>query len=85
MTKPKEEGGLGFRDIHLFNKAMLSKQAWRLWTHPESLCSSFEGKIFCKLNYIGGGTKSRYVVYMVKYPDGVGGSEKGHNMENWRR
>ncbi|XP_060957652.1 uncharacterized protein LOC133029176 [Cannabis sativa] len=42
MCASKSEGGLGFRNLHDFNLAMLAKQGWRLLCKPDSLA----GKIY---------------------------------------
>ncbi|MCI44427.1 RNA-directed DNA polymerase (Reverse transcriptase), partial [Trifolium medium] len=37
MTYPKEYGGLGFRNLHLFNMAMVAKHGWNFMTKPDTL------------------------------------------------
>jgi hypothetical protein len=47
LTRSKADGGMGFSDMTLFNKAMLGKQGWRLMTRPDSLCAMvIRGKYF---------------------------------------
>ncbi|CAN1306590.1 Putative ribonuclease H protein At1g65750 [Linum perenne] len=37
LTKPKREGGLGFKNFRLFNLALLAKQGWRVLQNPDQL------------------------------------------------
>jgi hypothetical protein len=37
ICSPKKDGGMGFHDLRLFNKALLAKQGWNLNQNPNSL------------------------------------------------
>ncbi|CAA7016816.1 unnamed protein product [Microthlaspi erraticum] len=51
MSKPKANGGIAFKDIETFNKALLGKQLWRMLKQLEALVSRvFRAMYFCKTN-----------------------------------
>lgn len=51
---------MGFRELPLFNKAMLGKQGWRLTTRPDTLCSRvIKGKYFLNVDFMAATKKKR--------------------------
>jgi hypothetical protein len=60
MGRSKAVGGLGFRDLVMFNKALLAKQGWRLLQDPSSLLASIlKAKHFPNSNFLGAKLGSR--------------------------
>ncbi|XP_028056948.1 uncharacterized protein LOC114260948 [Camellia sinensis] len=53
LSMSKLEGGLGFRDFHKFNLALLARQGWRLVKYPQSFCARIlKGIYFAHSNFM---------------------------------
>ncbi|XP_052490847.1 uncharacterized mitochondrial protein AtMg00310-like [Gossypium raimondii] len=64
MCRPKEEGGMGFRNMAQFNVALLAKQGWRIMNNQNALVTKvFKAKYFSDDNFLNSrlGNSSSYV------------------------
>ena len=53
LTQPKDVGGMGFRDLRLFNYVILAKQGWRLMHDQSSLFfKCFKARYFLRCHLL---------------------------------
>jgi ribonuclease HI len=53
LSMHKNDGGMGFKNLSVFNLAMLGKQGWRIWTNPDTLISRlYKAKYFPKCSFL---------------------------------
>ena len=84
LMLPKEDGGLGFRDIHAFNLAMLAKQSWRRLKNLDSLCARvLKAKYFANSSVIDAMPKSNMSYTWRSILRGLEVIKKGHDLACW--
>ena len=74
MCLPKEQCGMGFRDLKTFNLGLLAKQGWRLQNHSNSLFYRvFKAKYFPHSNFMDAVTRSHpsYVWQSILAAQGI--------------
>ncbi|EPS69625.1 hypothetical protein M569_05141 [Genlisea aurea] len=73
LCQPIIRGGLGFRNLAIFNKALLAKQCWRIFTRQELLISQLlKGKYFRNTSFLQAPLGRSPFIHMAQHSLGTG-------------
>jgi hypothetical protein len=68
MGRAKSIGGLGFRDMMSFNKALLAKQGWRLLQDPDSIVGKIlKAKYFPNESFLEAKLGSKTIICLEEF------------------
>lgn len=68
MCSPKELGGIGFKDLTMFNTALLAKQRWRLITQPDCLFARImKSKYYPRDNFLNARLEAYPILYLEQH------------------
>ena len=79
MCIPKKNGGLGSRDFHSFNLALLAKQCWRLLQNLAPLCARvLSAKYYLDGKILNAGPKKGSSFTWQSIVSGIQTFKRGH-------
>lgn len=85
LSSPKFLGGMGFKDISIFNQAMLGKQCWRLLTKANSLCARvLKGSYYPNGHFWDCEVPEVFILHMVQHDVWEATDAKGPKVESRR-
>lgn len=80
----KEEDGMGFRNLNLFNIALLAKQGWRLLTTPNTLTARvLKAKYFPHSNFMELRVRESTFLCVAKHLGRQGSAADGLWLAGW--